>query len=409
MNLKRIFAVLLVAVFIVLPTKSWAGSDTDERIEKLEQEVEDLKAGQEKEGPTVKASFPVKFYGFVAVQPTWASAKTTLYGSRNSAAAMSSVQDKTVNPANGNAWFSITPQNSRLGLNWTGTKVGESTYIGGIFEIDFVNIINNTSYGTSPIPRIRHLSFELWGKRWSFLAGQNWDIFSPLNTKSLSLGNNLWFQGNMGFRRPQLRFTYDIPFADVNNFKISVSADHPSNTDDLYNGGVDSSYPYGEWLLQYSRKMQYGDLIVATSGAAGNNRANNRHGVMWGVAGSLNVPFHKFLKLTGELHWGQDMGNFLSFVGATTRARDIAAWGEISNRWHKKFETNFGYGIDNIQTSKLAAGAVQRNQIIYGNFKYWPVEPFYIGIEYEYMRTHYRMSTPSSAASAVFANLVYTF
>lgn len=409
MKVKTIVLLIAISAILLTPSMGRAKGTYDEKIEKLEKEIQELKEQQKSEREKIPQSkFPIKLYGFVAAQPTWASAKTTLSGTRNSAAAMSSIKDKTANPANGNAWFGFTIQNSRLGLLWTGSDVGKKTKIGGVFEIDFVNIIDNASYGTSPLPRIRLFSFDIWGDRWSLLAGQNWDIFSPLNTKSLSLGNNLWFQGNMGFRRPQVRFTYNFPFGVVNNLKVSASIDHPSNTDNLYAGGAESAYPYGEWQVAYSRKMKYGDFVIAASGVGGVNRLNSKNNKMYGFAGSLNFPVCKFVELTGEFQWGQDLGDFLSLAGTTTKARNIAVWGQASSRWHKKFETNFGYGIDNIQTSKIAAGAVQRNQIVFGNVKYWPVEPFYIGVEYEYMRTNYKMNG-ASAANALFANLVYMF
>ncbi len=409
MKKLNILLTLLVAIALVIPASSWAKSDVDERIQALEQQVEELKTEvKEEKQSAIGTKYPLDFYGFVAAQFFYGTHKTQLYGGINSSAAQSRVANKAVFGTD-NAWFSATPQNSRIGLKWTGTQVGTNTWMGGVFEMDFVNILNSTTYGTSPMPRIRLLSMSIWGDRWLVLAGQNWDIFSPLNTRSLSLGNNVWFQGNMGFRRPQLRFEYKALKGDVNNFKIAASIDNPGNTDDLWNGGVDSGYPYGELLLQYNRKMKYGDFIIAASGAAGTDRRNGAsYRKVYGFAGSLNIPFHKFFKLSGEIHYGQNMGNFLTYAGTTTDAKNLAGWGQISSEWCKWFETNVGFGIDDGQTSKIAAGNVDRNQIIFANVKFKPWKPFYVGLQYENLRTRY-VTNGTSGASVIFTNLVYSF
>lgn len=411
MNTKKLAVILLVALCVALPAQGWAKSDTEARIEKLEQQVQELKEQAKKEGGSiVKTKFPVELYGFVAAQFMWGTAETQLYGGINSYAASSRVTNKATIVDASDAWFGATPQNSRLGLFWSGTELEKNLSIGGKFEVDFVNILNSTTYGTSPMPRIRLLYLDLYGSKWSLVAGQHWDIFSPLNTRSLSLGNNVWFQGNMGFRRPQLRFTYKFLDGDVNKLKVAVSADHPANTDDMINnGGIDTAYPYGEMLVEYNRKMKYGDLVIAGSTVVGGNRAaGNKTRKTYGLCGSLAIPLHKFFQIDGEIHWGQNLGNLLTYAGTTTDARDVAGWAQVSSRWFEKFETNVGFGIDNAQRSKIATGSVNKNQIYFGNFKYYPVKPFYFGIEYEYLRTGYR-GNGTSTASVIFSNLVYTF
>jgi hypothetical protein len=413
--MKRLVFVLSLALILLPVASSMAAGKKkagDERIEKLEEEVVNLKEKLEKAESDKKGeastNHPLKIYGLIVLNPTFATAKTTLYGTRNSAAALSSVKDKTANASDGNSWFGLTIQNSRLGIIWTGKEIADNVKASGLFEIDFVNIINNASYGTSPIPRIRHLSFTLEGKNWSILMGQNWDIFSPLNTNSLSIGNNLWYQGNLGFRRPQLRFTYNIPAGTNGKVNLAASVNHPSNTDDLYSGGMEGGIPYGEGLIQYTKGLKYGDLIVAVSGTGGTHRSNGKNKEMWGIAGSINIPLHNYLTLKGEVEWGKDLGDFLTFAGSTGGVKNLGGWGQISSKWHKKFETNIGYGIDDIKKTSIADGSVSRNQIAFGNFKYSPWTPFSIGVEYEYMRTTYK-GHGASPAHVVFGNFAYSF
>jgi hypothetical protein len=410
--MKKIAALLLAAVLFAMPAKGMLAGELEDKIDDLQGQIDELKRQNEAVQKKVGSKHPLDIYGLVAAQAFMGTARTQLYGGLNSTAAQSRVIDK--NAANGgrHTWFSATPQNSRVGLNWTGSKVSEKLTASGLFEIDFVNILGNTAYGASPIPRIRHLYGDLSSSdNWALLFGQTWDLFSPLNTASLSLGNNLWFQGNQGFRRPQFRFTYNFKLDDVNSIKTSVSANLPANTDDLTNSGISSGIPLGEGLVQYNHKMKHGDLIVAASGIAGTNTVNGGYKKMAGVAGSLHIPFHKFLKLTGEVQYGQDMGIFLSYVNSTGNAyggRDMAIWGQLTSQWCNKFDTAFGYGIDDIKASKAAAGNVDRNQVVFANFRVFPVKPFYVGLEYNYMRTTYKGNGPSQA-NIIFSNFVYSF
>lgn len=428
MNCKRILLILTLVTFVAFSVRALAAESTDKprndtnaRIENLEQQISDLKASVESQSapvPTyIKSKFPVELYGFVAAQVFWGSARTQLYTFRNdgnnySFVAQSAVADKTlVSPDN--AWIGITPQNSRIGLNWTGSKVSECLTMGGKLELDFLN----PQGGASPRPRIRLFYLDLGGKNWVLRAGQEWDVFSPLNTNSLSLGGNLWFQGNLGFRRPQIRFTYTVPVDDTNSLKFVIAVNNPSNLDTIINSGNDSSVPYGDALIQYNRKMKSGDLIAGVSGIFGQNRALNRWSNVWGIAGSLAIPFHKYAQFSGEIQYGENLGDFLTYAGVSRRAPSLGGWAQLVSRWCDKLETTVGYGIDTVKKSYVTNNVVliadmidgiYRNQNVFANFKFYPVKPFYFGIEYNFMDTAYR-GNGSSKASIVMTNLVYNF
>lgn len=410
--MKKIVLLVLIALVLAMPAQKVFADDVSDKIDDLQGQINELKKQDEAVLKKVGSKHPLDVYGLVAAQLFMGTARTQMYGGLNSVAAQSRVINK--NAANGgrHTWFGATPQNSRIGLNWTGSKVSDKLTASGLIELDFVNILNNTAYGTAPIPRIRHLYGDISSSdNWALLFGQTWDLFSPLNSASLSLGGNVWFQGNMGARRPQVRFTYNFKFDDLNSIKTSVSANLPSNTDDLTNAGISSGIPLGEGLVQYNHKMKHGDLIVAASGIAGTNTVNGGYKKMAGVAGSLHIPFHKFLKLTTEIHYGQDMGIFLSYVNSTGNSyggRNLAIWGQIASQWCDKFDTALGYAIDDIKSSKVATGNVDRNQVAFVNFRYFPVKPFYFGIEFDHMHTNYK-DNGASMANIIFSNLVYNF
>ncbi len=411
--MKKIVLLVLVALFFTMPALSFAADDISAKVDDLQAQIDQLKKQNEKSA--VGSKFPVDLYGFVAAQFFLGTARTLMYGNTTAGptAAQSRVVDKTAAGGGRHTWFSATPQNSRVGLNWLGTKVSDTLKIGGTLELDFVNVLTQGSYGISPIPRVRLLFLELSSvNKWSLVAGQNWDIFSPLNTTTLSLGGNLWFQGNMGIRRPQARFTYNFISNDVNRLKVAVSANLPSNTDNMFgSNGITSGIPMGEGLVQYERKMKSGDLILAVSGVGGAINDSGTYRKEGGVAGSVAIPFHKYLKFAGEFQYGQNLGYLMTYAnlaGNPYGARNTAFWAQITSQWCEKFDSAIGYGMDNIGSSKVAAGNVTRNQVAFVNFRYFPVKPFYFGIEYDHMHTNYK-DNGASMANIIFSNFVYNF
>ena len=102
------------------------------------------------------------------------------------------------------AEFALSGRLTRLGLDFDGPAVDElgGAELGGRIEIDFYNIGLPDSDSRYAIRmRLGYLTLD-WGA-WSLLAGQDWDVISPL----YPIVNNdlvMWGAGNLGDRRPQL-------------------------------------------------------------------------------------------------------------------------------------------------------------------------------------------------------------
>ena len=100
--------------------------------------------------------------------------------------------------------FSMSARLTRLGVDVDGPVVegmGDAELDGKI-EIDFYNVGLDDSDSRAAIRlRLAYLTLE-WGG-WTLLAGQDWDVISPLYPV---VNNDLlhWGSGNLGDRRPQL-------------------------------------------------------------------------------------------------------------------------------------------------------------------------------------------------------------
>jgi hypothetical protein len=243
------------------------------------------------------------------------------------------------------------------------------------------------------------------------LFGQEWDIFSPLNTATLNIGGNLWLQGNLGFRRPQICFVYNSPIGDESGVEVGLSVNLPSNRMNFDDPGNTTSIPMLEGRFGFSHKLPAGKMRLYASGmyarhknaVAGASDINN-----WAVAFSFDVPAHRFFKPSGEFQYGYSPGLMLSIASDTMRQRTVSGWGQIKSSWLDWFETNIGFGADILKSSQVATGWVKRNMVGFANLEFKPLEFFVIGLEYNYLRTNYQGSG-SSSANAIFSNVLFYF
>ena len=100
--------------------------------------------------------------------------------------------------------FSLSARLTRLGMDLKGPPIDGlgDPELSGKIEIDFYNIGLNDSDSRNAI-RMRLAYVDLdWGA-WSLLAGQDWDVISPLYP-AVNADIVMWGAGNLGDRRPQL-------------------------------------------------------------------------------------------------------------------------------------------------------------------------------------------------------------
>jgi hypothetical protein len=103
--------------------------------------------------------------------------------------------------------FSMHPRLSRFGIDYSGPRIaalGDSK-LSGKFEVDF----ENGGSESRQIIRIRHGYLKMdWDHQVSILAGQTWDVVSPL-FPTVNNDTLMWNAGNVGDRRPQLRLAWE--------------------------------------------------------------------------------------------------------------------------------------------------------------------------------------------------------
>lgn len=399
---KGIIAVLAVAAMLV-PA--------------LDARAENLQTSDDK--PIYLSSkVPIALYGFISAETAYSSAQLSSFGTLDNTPAnynrniigFNRVVDKTTS-TNNRAFLGWTVQNTRFGLLLSPYNFKDQKFeIDARLEMDFANLAD-TTVGSAK-PRIRR-AYAAIGHQgiWRFLFGQEWDVYSPLNPGTLNISGNLWQQGNVGYRHPQILFSYLFKIDDDNRLEAVASAGLPSNSILTDDAGATTCIPQFQGRFGYLRKLPAGDLKIYLSGAYAkhNNssptaaRVNN-----WGIALSSEIPIHKFAIPAFEVHYGYSLGNMFTLASDTMRQRDIAAWGQIKSKWLKWLETNVGYGIDTLDSAQVATGWVSRNQVGFFNAQFKPIDAFVIGLEYNHLRTNYQGQGPSSANVALL-NVMYIF
>jgi hypothetical protein len=389
-------------------------ADLKSRVDQLEKEIADIKKSVDQKtgtttgGKSVWSNLDIQLYGTIKLDADYDSAQID---NGNYA--------KWVNSGryNGNdEQFSMTANETRLGALIKGPSSG-STITSGKVEVDF--------YGTGdaenkPHLMMRHayLKVEWPDKKFDIIAGQTSDVISPLypNTLNYTVG---WFTGNIGYRRPQIRFTKVFAFETEGNLKLegaftrTIGRDNPdlSGTTD---SGKDAGFPTMQARASITIPTFGPDM--ATMGISGHwgqeeydlSSTNDTHKdfTTWSLNLDYTQPITEKVSVKGEIYTGENLDAYLGGIGQgvnTTRLKSIGdkgGWVAASlGPWdNKKF--NVGVAMDNVDGGDVNAnvdvggthtpGDRTSNHSIFGNVICAINNQTDIGFELSHWRTEYK-------------------
>ncbi|MBN1576052.1 MAG: hypothetical protein JW913_05840 [Chitinispirillaceae bacterium] len=279
----------------------------------------------------------------------------------------------------------FTAQHTRFGLKGSGS-LGSVT-MGGLIELDFFVIAANAN--AKPRMRLAYAWCSPF-KGFEIRAGQQWDLFSPLNPTTNNTNANLWYNGNYGFRRPQLTLQYGLDLGGVRPM-IQVSGGETAKEDDLAGTwlGADnlSKIPLvqGRLAASFLKSMEIG---VATAYGAYNN---NRDITTFGFSADAKLPFHALFELVGEFAFGRNLNNANLFTvgGSGTATKDVTTsgfWVQAMSKPCNYFHAVAGFG-DEFVTSDVADSTTESNMTVYGDLIF-PIGSFFsLSLEYQFLRT----------------------
>ncbi|MCK4538917.1 MAG: hypothetical protein KAV42_09000 [Candidatus Krumholzibacteria bacterium] len=257
-----------------------------------------------------------------------------------------------------NSELFLTARESRLGFDfwWKDEDWTTKAYM----EFDWQNAGGGENKAG---PMLRHAYMKFGKCNWTILAGQTWDIISPLNPATANY-SVLWYQGNIGYRRAQVRFT---TWADAGeNGKIKFDAglfrnitgnrwDVDPAEDGMVEDGADSGLPTVQGRLGIATKIgDEGKLSLGVSGHFG----KETYGVedeeevdSWSFNTDLAFAVNKKISLKGEFFVGENMKQYLGGIGQSYNPigealPTMGGWGMISLKPKSCVTFNIGYGFD---------------------------------------------------------------
>jgi hypothetical protein len=305
------------------------------------------------------------------------------------------------------ASFSMHPRLTRLGIDYTGPHISElrRAKLSGKLEIDF----ENGGTESRQVIRIRHAFAKISWKDVSILTGQTWDIFSPL-IPTVNNDTAMWNAGNVGDRRPQIRFAYD-PHIGSGNLSLigGVGLTGAIDSQDLdangFRDGEESGRPDIQARVGYSRPLWVKDQTasVGMSGSYGwlsttqpvtpTARTRFRSQI---VNVDYKLPIAPILSLRGELWWGRNMGDLRGGSGQSINplnGREIhgrGGWSELSLRLRSYWSVHPGFTTDDPVDADIPLGGRVRNRVLYIGNRISPDASFTFGADYLRWKTNFK-------------------
>jgi hypothetical protein len=376
-----------------------------ERVNKLENDLTQIKAMLDGKVPPATApagkkpilsSLDAELYGFIKLDAA--------YDNSRGDAGNFMQWVNTEGPSHNDDQFSLTANQTRLGLRLKGPST-EDLVTSGLVEIDFYG--GGAQNKSNPTMRHAYLT-ALWPHLdLSVLAGQTSDTISPLFMPTINYTVG-WWQGNIGYRRPQLRLTETFKPADKVELKLEVAAARSiGRTNAFTRVGGDTGEDKGLPTFQGRASVSFPFLAQknATLGVSGHygqeevdSSTSNNHKdyVTWSLNGDITVPLTAWLSLQGEYFVGENLDAYLGGIGYgynSTLKRSIRAtggWGALTLTPSPKWQINAGAGVDDPDDKDLATGSRSLNLVIFGNAWYFFNPNFSIGLELAHQHTDYK-------------------
>lgn len=360
----------------------------------------------------VTSTMDIQLYGYVKLDAAWDSAQVTNGNSAywvESRATSDSRDDQ----------FNMTVRQTRLGIKLNGPDFGEATTYGQV-EVDF--------YAASAENKnelyMRHafMKFEWPKDDFHMLAGQYWDLISPLVPQTLNY-HVQWLCGNIGYRRPQIRLhkgfgNFSLSGAIARAIGSANTAFNPGPGDT----GEDSGFPCTQARAALS--FDVGEQ-KATLGVSGHyaleeyeytTQSKNEEESSWSGNADLVLPLGKVCSVKAEYYVGKNMNAYLGGIGqgviidnANRSVEGINArggWGALNIKPADcKWCFNLGASADHISDKDAnrliaftsATDARVRNFSVFGNAIYKINSAASWGLEVSRWRTGYKIANDGDA------------
>jgi len=401
-------------------------TDLQKRIEKLDKELEELKksvaqqTGMEN-GASLKgvwSNLDIQLYGYLRLDAAYDSSRID---NGNYARWV-----ERENTNSNDDQFNMTANQTRLGMLINGPDSG-STKTSGRAEVDF--------YGAGAAENkahlmMRHAYLKLdWPEhRFNIIAGQTSDVISPLLPSTVNY-SVCWWTGNIGYRRPQIRFTKEVSRRENVDWKFEGAFARTIGRADAITGtesGEDAGFPSLQGRVSVTLPL-YGPerSTIGFSAHRGKEEydlaANGRDTefTTWSVNMDLTQPIRSWLAIKAEVFTGENLDAYLGGIGQgvitdTTTAnyyeeiRSTGGWVAASLGPWEKMQFNTGVAMDEVERGNVNSGDRTVNRSWFGNMIYAVNKQTDVAFELSHWNTEYKGSGDAESIRAQLA-LTYKF
>ncbi len=303
--------------------------------------------------------------------------------------------------------FIVNARATRLGFEVLGpTMLGAST--AGRIELDFHGQAETENRSGV---LLRHAYGEFTTPSSRFVAGQTWDVISPLLPYTVNYGVG-WAAGNIGHRRAQIRGEQFLDLGEAARLTMQASLNRSIVVDfagspDIQ--GEDAGWPTVMGRLALATGELAEEALFAELGVSGHIGQegvdfqtppveDDRRFLSWSLNVDLRFTVLRHWGFQGEFFWGEVLGTFLGGINqgidpVTRRGIGaIGGWGEAWVYWTPQLHSHVGYGIDDPRNNDLgfaAAGRRTLNQFAFANVWYDITPLFDVGFELSLWHTDY--------------------
>ncbi len=417
--MARKTAIIATFITLLLSSGAWAqggsaladeNAELRDRVENLEKQVQELAATDEGQASTRKplwSNLDVQFYGYIKGDAAYDNSRTTTgnYVVWVNNEGSNSNDDE----------FNLTANETRLGVAISGPKGGGMETSGRV-EFDFFG--SDAAENKAKI-QMRHAYLQVeWPEDGlGLLAGQTWDVISPLNPSTLNY-TVLWDAGNIGYRRPQIRLTKRLPLSGDTSVKLEGAISRTIGRNVGVAGinsesGEDAGFPTVQGRVSATFPwLPAGATTVGLSGHRGqeeydiDSTGSNRDFDSWSLNLDFLQPITGWMAFKAELFRGENLDSYFGGIGQGVRAvksgstvvghdREISSkggWCALTLTPWDQWTFNAGIGIDDVETDDVNVGDRTLNRSVFGNAIYALNQNVDVGVELSHWRTDYRGS-----------------
>jgi hypothetical protein len=291
--------------------------------------------------------------------------------------------------------FTMYPRLTRLGLNFRAPTLASGARVTGRIEIDF----HNGGSNSRGIPRFRHVFLQVQNGFHAFLAGQTSDVISPL-FPTVNSDTLMWNTGNLGDRRPQVRYSYGPPSGL--NFQAAAGLTGAVDSLDADNDGISD----GEAAAMPNLQARVGYTALDGRVLVGAWTHYARFHTATPIGGEDDFGSRSFggdfdfrvtprIAIRAEAWTGTNLGDVRGGVGQsfnTATGADIdsrGGWVEVGFR-PGRYSFSTGYTMDDPEDDDVLAAGQTRNSAWYVTNQYRVLDPVTVGADYTFWKTEYK-------------------